>query len=60
MSVSECSLSRAIRRLGLTLKKKTIGAAECDEAEREACREVIRSLPVEKGVVVTNLGAVVA
>ena len=57
MSVSESTLSRAIRRLGLTLKKKTIGAAERDEAEREAFRAVIRSLPVEDVVVVDEFGS---
>src|SRR5258708_11085620 len=57
MAVSESTLSRAIRRLGLTLKKKTLGAAERDEAERQAFRALMPLLPVEQIVVVDELGS---
>ena len=49
--VSESLLSRFFRPLGWTRKKKTIGAAERDEAEREAFRAVMKTLPVEQVVV---------
>src|SRR5260370_34114221 len=52
MAVSECTLSRAIRGMGLTLKQKTLGAAERDEAERQAFRALMPLLPVEQIVVV--------
>jgi transposase len=57
MSVSESTLSRVIRGLGLTLKKKTLGAAERDEAERAVFQTVIRNLPVEDVVVVDEFGS---
>src|SRR4051794_21867526 len=43
VSVSESTLSRVIRHLGFTLKKKTIGAVERDEAERQSFRARIRT-----------------
>ncbi len=54
--VSESLLSRFFRRLGWTRKKKTIGAAERDEAEREAFRAVMKTLPVEQVVVLDEIG----
>jgi transposase len=57
VSVSESALSRVIRGLGLTLKKKTLGAAERDEAERQVFRALIKTLPVEDVVVVDEFGS---
>src|SRR5262249_25732092 len=57
MAVRESTLSRVIRRLGFILKKKTIGAAERDETERQAFRELISTLRVEDIVVVDEMGA---
>src|SRR5262249_47074023 len=57
MAVSESKLSRVILRLGFPLKKKTIGAAERDEAEREAFRARISTLPVEDVVVIDEMGS---
>jgi len=56
MVVSQSTLSRAIRGLGLTLKKKTIGASEHDEAERQAFRTQAQTLSVEQIVVVDECG----
>jgi transposase len=47
LQVSESLVSRVFRRFGWTRKKKTIGAAERDEAERETFRAVMKTLPVE-------------
>lgn len=44
MHVSESCLSRAFRRMGLTRKKKTLGAVEHDEEARRIFREVIGKL----------------
>jgi transposase len=57
LQVSESGLSRAIRRLGLTRKKKTLGAIERDEAARAIFREVIRQLKAENVVVVDESGS---
>jgi transposase len=51
LQVSESLVSRAFRRLGWTRKKKTIGAAERDEAERAAFRAIMKMLPVKDIVV---------
>lgn len=56
VQVSESLVSRAFRRLGWTRKKKTIGAAERDEAERAAFRAVMKTLPVEQVVVLDESG----
>jgi transposase len=55
--VSESTLSRAFRRMGWTRKKKTIGAAERDEAERAAYRAVMKTLKVEDVVVLDESGS---
>src|SRR5262245_40484194 len=44
VQVSESCLSRALRRMGLTRKKKTLGAVERDEMARAIFREVIQQL----------------
>ena len=51
LQVSETLVSRIFRRLGWTRKKKTIGAAERDEAARAAFRALMKTLPVEDIVV---------
>jgi transposase len=51
LQVSESLLSRAFRRFGWTRKKKTIGAAERDEAARAAFRAMMKTLPVKDIVV---------
>jgi len=56
MQVSESLLSRFFRRLGWTRKKKTVGAAERDAAERAVFRAVMKTLPVEKVVVLDEIG----
>jgi len=56
VQVSETLLSRFFRHLGWTRKKKTIGAAERNEAEREAFRAVMKTLPVEQVVVLDEIG----
>src|SRR5579859_4735451 len=57
VQVSESGLSRALRLLGLTRKKKTLGAAERDEAARAIFRDVIRQLKAEAVVVVDESGS---
>ena len=57
VQVSESGLSRALRFLGLTRKKKTLGAVERDEAARATFREVIRKLKAEDVVVVDESGS---
>jgi transposase len=56
LQVSESCLSRALRRMGMTRKKKPLGAAERDEAARRTFREVMRALVVEDVVVVDESG----
>ncbi len=56
LQVSESLLSRFFCRLGWTQKKKTIGAAERNEAERAAFRAVMKTLPVEQVVVLDEIG----
>jgi len=56
VQISETLLSRTFRRLGWTRKKKTIGAAERDEAERAAFRALMKTLPVEEVVVLDESG----
>lgn len=56
VQVSESCLSRAIRRLGYTRKKKTFGAIERDEEARRVFREMMKALDVEKIVVVDESG----
>jgi len=54
--VSESLVSRFFHRLGWTRKKKTIGAAERDEAERASFRAIMKTLPVEDIVVLDESG----
>ena len=56
VQVSESLLSRFFRHLGWTRKKKTLGAAERNEAERETFQAVMKTLPVEKVVVLDEIG----
>lgn len=55
--VSESCLSRALRRMGITRKKKTLGAVERDEEARRIFREVIRELKAEDVVIVDESGS---
>jgi transposase len=57
LPVSESCLSRALRAMGLTRKKKTLGALERDEEARRIFREVIRQLEAENIVVVDEMGS---
>jgi transposase len=57
VQVSESCLSRALRRMGITRKKKTLGAVERDEAARAIFREVIAQLKAEEVVVVDESGS---
>src|SRR5258706_7143614 len=57
IQVSESCLSRALRRMGITRKKKTLGAVERDEAARAIFREVIEQLKAENVVVVDESGS---
>jgi transposase len=56
-NLSESCLSRAFRRMGITRKKKTVGAVERDEAARRIFREVIQKLDAAKVVVVDESGS---
>jgi transposase len=56
VQVSEMCLSRALRRMGITRKKKTLGAVERDEEARRIFREVIQQLAAEDVVVVDESG----
>jgi hypothetical protein len=53
-------MSRAIRRLGWTRSKKTIGASECDQKARTAFREQQKSLDARKVVVIDECGSNIA
>jgi hypothetical protein len=57
LQVSESCLSRALRWMGLTRKKKTLGAVERDEVARAILREVIQQLKAEDPVVVDESGS---
>jgi transposase len=57
VQVSESCLSRVLRRMGITRKKKTLGAVERDEAERARFREVMARLNVADIVVVDESGS---
>jgi transposase len=57
VQVSESCLSRALRRMGITRKKKTLEAVERDEAARAIFREVIAQLKAEEVVVVDESGS---
>lgn len=57
VQVSESCLSRALRRMGITRKKKTLGAVERDEVARAIFREVIEQLKAEDVVVVDECGS---
>ena len=57
VQVSESCLSRALRWMGLTRKKKTLGAVERDEAARAIFREVIAHLKADNVVVVDESGS---
>lgn len=54
--VSESLLSRFFRHVGWTRKKKTMGAVERNEVDREAFRAVLRTLPVAQVVVLDEIG----
>ena len=56
VQVSESGLSRALRQMGITRKKKTLGAVERDEAARAIFREVISQLKADDVVVVDESG----
>jgi transposase len=55
--VSRWTMSRAIKRLGWTRKKKTVKASEQNEAARSAWREQAAKLPSEDLVVVDETGS---
>ena len=57
VQVSESCLSRALRRMGITRKKKTLGAVERNEAARAIFREVLAQLKAEDVVVVDECGS---
>jgi transposase len=57
LKVSESCLSRALRRMGLSRKKKTLGAFERDEAARAIFREIIRKLKIENVIIVDESGS---
>jgi transposase len=57
VQVSEACLSRALRWMGLTRKKKTLGASERDEVARAIFREVIAQLQAADVVVVDESGS---
>ncbi len=57
VQVSESCLSRALRHMGITLKKKTLGAVERDEAARTIFRKVIAQLKAEDVVIVDESGS---
>lgn len=57
VQVSESCLSRALRHMGITRKKKTLGAVERDEAERAIFRMVIARLNAKEVVVVDESGS---
>ncbi|WP_242527418.1 IS630 family transposase [Ktedonosporobacter rubrisoli] len=54
--VSTNTMSRAIRRLGWTRKKKTLGATERDEDQRAAWREQCPHLDATKLVIIDECG----
>lgn len=56
VKVSESCLSRNLRRMGITRKKKSLSAAERDEEARRIFREVMKELAVEDVVVVDESG----
>jgi transposase len=56
VQVSESCLSRAIRQMGYTRKKKTFGARERDEEARQVFREMMETLDVNDIVVVDESG----
>ncbi len=55
--VSTSTMSRAIRRVGWTRKKKTLGATERDEEARAAWREQRRHLDATQLVVIDECGS---
>lgn len=55
--VSTTTMSRVIRRLGWTRKKKTIGATERNEEARAAWREQCKDLDATKLVVIDECGS---
>lgn len=54
--VSISTMSRAIRKLGWTRKKKSLGATERDEEERIAWRDRVRSIDSKKLLFVDECG----
>jgi transposase len=55
--VSTSTMSRAIRRLGWTRKKKAVGATDRDEEERAAWREQRKELDAPRLVVIDECGS---
>jgi transposase len=57
MQVSRWSVGRAFKRMGLTRKKKTLGATERDEKARRVWREEMKEVDATKLVVVDETGS---
>lgn len=55
--VSISTMSRAIRRVGWTRKKKTLGASERNEEARAAWREQLKQLDAKQLVVIDECGS---
>lgn len=60
IQVSSATMSRAIRRLNWTRKKKTIHASEQNEADRAAWREQAQGLDASKLVFIDECGSNIA
>lgn len=60
MKVSSTTMSRAIRRLDWTRKKKTLGAVERSEAARAAWREMAKALDANQLVFLDECGSHIA
>lgn len=58
--VSSATMSRAIKQLNWTRKKKTIRASEQNEADRAAWREQAKTLGVNKLVFIDECGSTIA
>lgn len=60
IQVCSATMSRAIRRLNWTRKKKAIRASEQNEADRLAWREQAKQLPASKLVFIDECGSNIA
>jgi transposase len=58
--VSRWTMSRAIKRLGWSRKKKTLGASERNEQERASWREQVKELDAKRLVVLDECGSNIA